>query len=275
MREGVPTGICVLWTDTFALVLLDDGVPACERARIFFCLVSCGAIAGRRARGLLVVLIDGGCCSLDEGDRVVIATTDFAKVTLFEGRAGSDCRFDGPGNDDGGGDGGRLRFCAEAERATGDTLSSSSSSASASLFSSLSSSSEMDPDLPSPSDSALSVDSASSVASSSSFQDPIPSHPSSSASALNHGTSSPRVRSSTRSEDSRTRSRVRRSSLRGGSLSRRDTSPAYIVDSGGDNASAEVPGTETAGGTAYRESLPVDQSRKTMRAAAPRSGLAP
>ena len=67
------------------------------------------------------------------------------------------------------------------------------------------------------------------------------------------------------------RSRVRRSSLRGGSLSKSAASPTYIVISVGKTVSLAVPGLEAAGGTAYREVLPVDQSRKTRCAAAVRS----
>jgi len=91
----------------------------------------------------------------------------------------------------------------------------------------------------------------------------------------NHGVSSTREQSSICSEESRMRLWVRRSSLCGRSLSKSAALPAYIVVSVGQTVSPAVPGLEAAGGTAYREILSVDQSRKTMRAAAARSGFPP
>jgi hypothetical protein len=217
-------------------------------------------------------------CSFDEdGDRVelVVAFTDAAKATFFRGRVWANCGF----NDGAEGGGGRLRFWAREERGLRDTSSSSSSSSSLS-----SSSSETDPS--SPSNSAPPTSPTSSITSSPpSAPDPIASASDSSStseslspsppSASNHGASSASARSSIRSDDSRTTSRDRRSSLRGSSLSSSAASPAYIVARVGDTASAAVPGPETAGGTAYRESLPEDQSRKTRRAAAARSRSPP
>ena len=220
--------------------------------------------------GLVVDGREGVFNEDDDRAESVVAFTDAAKVTFFRGRVGSNCGF----NNGAEGSGGRLRFREKEERGLRDTSSSSSSS--------LSSSSETDPS--SPSNSASPTSPASSISSPPSVPDPIASASDSSStsellpsppSASNHGASNASARSSIPSDDSRTMSRDRRSSLRGSSLSRSAASPAYIVASAGDTASAAVPGPDTAGGTAYRESLPVDQSRKTRRAAAARSRLPP
>jgi hypothetical protein len=216
--------------------------------------------------------------SFDEDSRVesvvVVTLTEVAKATFFRGRVvGPDCDF----NDDGAkleGGCGRLRFRAEEDCGTSSPSSSSSSETpSPSSASSASSSSESPPSASDPISSASASDSNSDAFSSSSTSESLtPSVP-------NHGASSASVRSSTRSDDNRTRSRVWRISLRDGSFSRSAGSPSYIVTSAGDTPSvsalAAVPEPETAGGTAYRESLPVDQSRRTMRAAAARSSLPP
>src|SRR6266403_2119682 len=242
-----------------------------------------GAFAANlRARGGGGGFVPAGAFALDllEGgadgrervwsfDRVdlVVAFTVIAKVTFFRGRVGPDCDFD-DGSELGGG--GRLRFSAEEECGTSSSSASSSSSFSTSSALATPSSTSS----ASSSESPLSAPDPISSASASDLSSTSESLP---LSVLNHGVSSARARSSIRSEDNRTRSRDRRISLRGGNFSKSAASSSYIVISAEDSASASavVLEPEIIGGTAYRESLPVDQSRKTMRAAAARSSLPP